>query len=89
VCEQVGRAWFDRMKTQVDLRSELVTKSSATRWAPEVLQIHQKYLAQRMQAAAEMGSIYLTKVKRSRINSLSYCPMVGRHHVPKTALRYG
>ena len=53
--EQANRAWLARVKTEVDLWSQLGTKLMATRSAPEALQIYQECLAQRMRMAAEDG----------------------------------
>jgi hypothetical protein len=53
--EQSGRAWLDRMKSVMDLWSELAMKLFATRSVPEAFQVYQKYEAQRMQMAAEDG----------------------------------
>jgi phasin protein len=52
-CEQASRAWLARIKSEVDLWSELATKLAATRSAPEALGAYQECLAQRMQMAAE------------------------------------
>jgi hypothetical protein len=53
--EQASRAWLARMKAEVDLWSQLASKLSATRSAPEVMQAYQECVAQRMQMAAEDG----------------------------------
>ena len=53
--EQANRAWLARVKTEVDLWSQLGTKLMATRSAPEALQVYQECLAQRMRMAAEDG----------------------------------
>ena len=54
-CEQANRAWLARVKSEVDLWSQLGTKMMATRSAPEALQAYQECLAQRMRMAAEDG----------------------------------
>ena len=51
--EQVSRAWLARIKSEVDLWSELATKLAGTRSAPEALGAYQECFAQRMQMAAE------------------------------------
>ena len=53
--EQASRAWLARVKSEVDLWSELASKLSATRSAPEALEAYQKCAAQRMQMAADDG----------------------------------
>ena len=53
--EQANRAWLARVKSEVDLWSQLGTKLMATRSAPEALQAYQECLAQRMRMAAEDG----------------------------------
>src|SRR5262245_40138620 len=53
--EQASRAWLARVKSEVDLWSQLAAKLSATRSAPEAMQAYQECVAQRMQMAAEDG----------------------------------
>ncbi len=53
--EQASRAWLARVKSEVDLWSELAAKLTATHSVPEILQTYQKCVAQRMQMAAEDG----------------------------------
>jgi hypothetical protein len=53
--EQASRAWLTRVKSEVDLWSDLATKLTATRSAPEAVEAYQKCAAQRMQMAAEDG----------------------------------
>src|SRR5215475_975893 len=53
--EQASRAWLARVKSEVDLWSDLATKLAATRSAPEAMQAYQQCVAQRMQMAAEDG----------------------------------
>jgi len=53
--EQASRTWLERVKSEMELWSELATKLSATRSIPEALGVYQKYAAQRMQMAAEDG----------------------------------
>src|SRR5262249_1613880 len=55
VYEQASRAWLARVKSEVDLWSELATKLAATRSAPEAVQIYQQCVAQRLEMAAEDG----------------------------------
>ena len=53
--EQASRAWLERVKSEVDLWSELATKMTATRSLPEAITAYQECVAQRMQMAAEDG----------------------------------
>jgi hypothetical protein len=53
--QQANRAWLERVKTEMELWSELATKMSATRSVPEALGVYQKSVAQRMQMAVEDG----------------------------------
>lgn len=52
-CEQASRAWLARVKSEVDLWSELAAKLARTQSAPEALGTYQECVAQRMQMAAE------------------------------------
>ena len=53
--EQASGAWLARVKSEVELWSELANKLAATRSAPEAMQAYQQCVAQRMQMAAEDG----------------------------------
>ena len=53
--EQAGRAWLDRVKSEVELWSRLGAKLTATRSVPEAMEAYQKCVAERMQMAAEDG----------------------------------
>ena len=53
--EKASQAWLARVKSEVDLWSELATKLAATRSAPEAMEVYQQTAAQRMQMAAEDG----------------------------------
>ena len=53
--EHASRAWLARVKSEVDLWSELARKLSTTRSVPEALEAYQKCAAQRMQMAADDG----------------------------------
>ena len=53
--EQASRAWLDRVRSEVDLWTELATKLTATRSLPEALGTYQECVTQRMQMAAEDG----------------------------------
>ena len=52
---QSSRAWLARVKTEVDLWSDLAKKLSATQSVPDVVGAYQQCVAQRMQMAAEDG----------------------------------
>jgi hypothetical protein len=51
--EQASRAWLARVKSEVDLWSELAKKLTATRSLPEAMQSYQECVSKRMQMAAE------------------------------------
>jgi hypothetical protein len=53
--EQTSNAWLARVKSEVDLWSELAKKLTATRSPSEAMEAYQKCVAQRMQMAAEDG----------------------------------
>jgi hypothetical protein len=53
--EQASRTWLARVKSEVDLWSQLAGKLSATRSPSEAMQAYQECVAQRMQMAAEDG----------------------------------
>jgi hypothetical protein len=53
--EQASRVWLARVKSEVELWSELAAKLTATRSIPEGLAAYQKCVAQRTQMAAEDG----------------------------------
>ena len=53
--EQASRAWLARVKSEIDLWSDLASKLSTTRSVPEALEAYQKCAAQRMQMAADDG----------------------------------
>lgn len=53
--ERASQTWLARVKSEVDLWSELASKLAATRSVPEALQAYQECVAQRMKMAAEDG----------------------------------
>jgi len=53
--EQTSNAWLARVKSEVELWSDLAKKLTATRSPPEAMEAYQKCVAQRMQMAAEDG----------------------------------
>ena len=50
-----SRVWLARLKSEVDLWSELAAKLSATRSMPEALDSYQRFVMQRMEMAAQDG----------------------------------
>ena len=62
--EQASRTWLARVKSEVDLWSELATKLSATRSVPEAMSAYQECAAQRMQMAAEDGQRLLADYQK-------------------------
>jgi len=53
--EQASRVWLARVKSEVDLWTELATKLSATRSVPEAVDACQTCVAQRIKMAADDG----------------------------------
>src|SRR5262245_30310763 len=53
--EQASQAWLARVKSEVELWSELATKLAATRSPSEAMQTYQQCVTQRMQMAADDG----------------------------------
>src|SRR5579864_2257683 len=51
--EQTSRAWLARVQSEVALWSELATKLTATRSAPEALEAYSKCVSKRMQMTAD------------------------------------
>src|ERR1700686_5442197 len=58
--EQTSRAWVARMKSEMDLWSELGAKLGAIRSIPEALQAYQETMTKRMEMAAEDGQRLVT-----------------------------
>jgi hypothetical protein len=78
VYEQANRAWFARVKSEVNLWSALARKLSATRYTPEALDSYQKFMVERVQMAAEDGRQLLHDCQESRKSSLAHYPVDGR-----------
>ena len=55
IYEHASHAWFERMKSEIELWSALAAKLSTARSVPEATEVYQKGVAQRMQMAAEDG----------------------------------
>jgi hypothetical protein len=53
--EQASRAWVARVRSEVELWSELASRMTTLRSAPEAMQAYQECLAERMQMGAEDG----------------------------------
>jgi hypothetical protein len=53
--EQASRSWLSRIKSEMELWSELTSKLTATQTVPEAIEAYQKYVTERMQMAAEDG----------------------------------
>jgi hypothetical protein len=51
--EEAGRVWSERMRTELELWTELGKKLTSTHSLPEAMQIYQQSLTRRMQMAAE------------------------------------
>src|SRR6516225_6347917 len=64
VYERTSRAWVSRVKSEVNLWSELAAKLSATRSVPEAMESYQTCVAQRLQMAAEDGRQLLDECQK-------------------------
>jgi hypothetical protein len=53
--EEAGRTWNERMRTELELWTELGKKLTSSHSLPEAMQIYQQSLTKRMQMAAEDG----------------------------------
>jgi putative heme degradation protein len=53
--EHASHLWLTRVKSELDLWSELATRLAATRSAPEAIVVCQESVAQRVRMAAEDG----------------------------------
>jgi hypothetical protein len=53
--DRASQVWLARVKSEVDLWSELTTKLATTRSFPEALEAYQKLVVQRMQLATADG----------------------------------
>ena len=51
--EEAGRAWSERMRTELELWTELGKKLTSTHSVPEAMQVYQQSMTRRMQMAAE------------------------------------
>jgi hypothetical protein len=53
--QEAGKAWVDRVKSEVAFWSELAQKLAASRSVPEGLETYREGISQRLQMAAEDG----------------------------------
>jgi hypothetical protein len=53
--EQASKAWLARVQSEVQLWSDMATRISATKSAPEAIEVYRQCVAQRMQMAADDG----------------------------------
>jgi hypothetical protein len=81
-----GRAWLDRVKSEVDLWTELAAKLSSTRSHPGRLGTYQECVTQRMQMAAEDGRRMSDECQRFLQNLPACCPTGGRPTGPERVL---
>jgi hypothetical protein len=56
-CEEAGRVWIARVKSEVELWSDLGTKLSASHTLPEGMDAYRDCISQRMKMAAEDGKM--------------------------------
>lgn len=53
--QEVGQAWIDRVRSEVQLWSDLATKLATSRSFPEGLEAYRDCISHRLQMAAEDG----------------------------------
>jgi Phasin protein len=53
--EQASRAWLDRVKSEVELWSQLCAKLTKSRSVPEAMEAYQKCVSEQMQMSVEDG----------------------------------
>ncbi len=53
--EQASRNWLARVQSEINLWSEFASKLTGSHSVPDALEAYQKFVAQRMQMAAEDG----------------------------------
>jgi len=85
-CDQASRAWLDRLKSEMDLWTELATKLSSTRSLPDALGTYQQCVTQRMQMAAEDGRRMSDEYQRFLQKFTRLCPTGGRPAEPERVL---
>jgi hypothetical protein len=54
-CEEASRGWVERVKSEMELWSDLASKLSASKSVPDGVGAYQDTVAQRMKLAAEDG----------------------------------
>ena len=62
-CEQ-SRAWIDRMQSEISLWSDLASKLSKIKSAPEAVETYTKCMFQRMQIAADDGRKFVEETQQ-------------------------
>jgi hypothetical protein len=82
-CNQASRAWLDRVKSEVDLWTELAAKLSVTRFLPEAIGTYHEYVTHRIQMAAEDGRRMSAECQNFCNGSPGRCPTGGRPGVPE------
>ena len=82
--DQSSRAWLARVKSEVDLWSDLAKKLSATQSVPDAVGACQQCVAQRMQMAAEDGRRLYDDCQKIRKRSRGHCRMDGRPQARET-----
>ena len=66
--EEASRAWLSRVKSEVELWSNLASKLTATHSVPEGLETYRDCVSQRVQMAAEDGRRLFDEVRRSSVS---------------------
>ena len=84
--DQASRAWLDRLKSEMELWTELATKLSSTRSLPDALGTYQQCVTQRMQMAAEDGRRMSDEYQRFLQKFTRLCPTGGRPAEPERVL---
>jgi hypothetical protein len=55
VCEEASRGWVDRVKSEMELWTDLAAKLSASHSVPDTLEAYRDSVAQRIKMAADDG----------------------------------
>jgi hypothetical protein len=77
-CEQASRAWLARVKSEVDLWSELAAKLARTQSAPEAWELIRNASHSGCKWPRKIGSDSPTTIKRSCKRSRGHRPTDGR-----------
>ena len=62
--EEASRAWLARVQSEVALWSDLATKLTATRTAPEAIEAYTKCVSERMKMAADDGRLLADEAQK-------------------------